>query len=408
MENFTMARPRKAVEEQWQAMTEPLQLEDGSRAVTWQNQATGETRITPLGLHPTDQPNYQAALVEEPEEIEETAVDRVSAMLRLAGDADRADLKVYRVKEGQLEYCAQYKPEQFEESSFELLRRRFGAGDYEIRLYAADPATRRYGVRNRTRLKIADDRIGPEESAALPNGMSQVLGAIADGQRQMLEALVQMKQQPQKDPMEEMTKMLSMMTMMREAMGLNNQAQQKSSIGEIVDAIKELKAASSIIDNEKDNDEDNPMKMLPQVLELVKAGVISQPQAPQPLGAMIPPVALPPDMAAAQLMADPEPEAEDDPQNLRGLLQQLIAIRGQENDIPKAAMFIYEAMPDNIVEIMFSQVWWLALSAAAPEVKPHKEWLKNVRTVAIDLFNQAEQDEGEDEPTKIDEPPKAA
>lgn len=400
-----MARPRKIIEQEWQAMTEPLQLEDGTRAITWQHQGTGEQRIVPLGTHPLEQPNYQPMQLEEAEEpIEETAVDRVSAMLKLAGDADRADLKVYRVKEGQLEYCAQYKPEQFEEGSFELLRRRFGAGDYEIRLYAADPVTRRYGVRNRTRLKIADDRGAPEEAAGLPNGMSQVLGAIADGQRQMLEALVQMKQTPQKDPMEEMTKMLSMMTMMREAMGLNNQSQQKSSIGEIVDAIKELKAASSIIDNEKD-DEDNPMKMLPQVLELVKAGVIQQPQAPQPLGAMIPPVALPPDLSPQQVHAQPEAE-EDDPQNLRGLLAQLLAHRGMENDIPAAAMYIYNEMPDDIVEIMFSSVWWIALSAAAPEVKPHKEWLQNVRMVAIELFNQAEQDEGE--PQKIDEPKKSA
>ena len=403
-----MARPRKQIEQEWQAMTEPLALEDGSRAVTWQHQGTGETRIVPFGTHPTEQPNYQPMPIEEAEEqIEETAVDRVSAMLKLAGDADRADLKIYRVKEGQLEYCAQYKPEQFEESSFELLRRRFGAGDYEIRLYAADPVTRRYGVRNRTRLKIADDRGAPEEAAGLPNGMSQVLGAIADGQRQMLEALVQMKQTPAKDPMEEMTKMLSMMTMMREAMGLNAQAQQKSSIGEIVDAIKELKAASSIIDNEKD-DEDNPMKLLPSVLELVKAGVVQQPQPMQTHGAIIPPVALPPDMiSVSQFQPEPQADSEDDPQNLRGLLQQLLAHRGQENDIPAAAMFIYNEMPDNIVEIMFSQVWWLALSAAAPEVKPHKEWLKNVRMVAMQLFEQAEQDEGE-ESGNIDEPPKAA
>jgi uncharacterized protein YgfB (UPF0149 family) len=400
-----MARPRKAVEDQWQAMTEPMQLEDGSRAVTWQNQQTGEMRIVSLGMHPEQQPNYQPMQVDQQEEIEETALDRVTSMLKLVGDSDRADLKVYRIREGQLEYCAQYKPEQFEEGSFELLRRRFGAGDYELRLYCNDPVTKRYGVRNRTRLKIADDK-APEETG-LPSGMGQVLGAIADGQRQMLEALVQMKQQPARDPMEEMTKMLSMMTMMREAMGLNQQSQQKSSIGEIVDAIKELRAASSIIDNEKD-DEDNPMKLLPSVLELVKAGV-SQPQQPQPTLGVIPPVALPPDMVPPQQPQQPEEgdaELEDDPQNLRGLLQQLIAIRGQENDIPKAAMFIYEAMPDNIVEIMFSGVWWLALSAAAPEVKPHKDWLKAVRTVAIELFNQAEQDEGE--PQNIDEPPKAA
>jgi len=392
-----MGRPRKVVDQEWQAMTEPMALENGSRAVTWQHQGTGETRIVPLGTHPLEQPNYQA--VEAPqEEIEETALDRVTAMLRLATDADRADLKVYRIKDGVLEYCVSYKPEQFEEGSFELLRKRFGAGDYEIRLYSSDPVTRRFSCRNRTRLKIADDK-SPEEATGLPNGMGQVLGAIADGQRQMLEALVQMKQQPQKDPMEEMTKMLSMMTMMRQAMGLDGQVQQKSSIGEIVDAIKELRAASSIIDNE-DKDEDNPMKLLPQVLELVKAGVVSQPQPMQTHGAIIPPVALPPDLVQAQ--SEPE-EPEEDPQNLRGLLAQLLAHRGQENDIPAAAMFIYEQMPDNIVEIMFSQVWWLALSAAAPEVKPHKEWLKAVRTVAMDLFEQ-----GDNEPEKVDEPPKAA
>lgn len=382
-------------------MTEPMQLEDGSRAVTWQNQQTGETRIVAFGIHPLEQTNYQPLqLVQEEseEEIEETAVDRISAMLRMAGDADRADLKVYRIKEGQLEYCASYKPEQFEEGNFELLRRRFGSGDYEIRLYAHDPTTRRYGVRTRTRLKIADDRM-PEDSSGLPNGMNQVLGAIADGQRQMLEALVQMKQTPQKDPMEDMQRMFGMMTMMRQAMGLDSQSQQRSSIGEIVDAIKELRAASSIIANEE-KDEDNMMKMLPQVLELVKAGVIQQPQTPQPLAAVIPPVALPPDLMPK---AQTEPE-EEDPQNLRGLLAQLLAHRGMENDIPAAAMFIYNEMPDNIVEIMFSQVWWLALSAAAPEVKPHKEWLQNVRTVAIQLFEQGE----EDELKKIDDEVKTA
>jgi hypothetical protein len=330
------------------------------------------------------------------EEIEETAVDRISTMLRAAGGADRADVKVYRITEGQLEYCASYKPEQFEEGNLDLLRRRFGAGDYEIRLYAADANSGRYGVRNRTRLKIADDKM-PQAEHEMQNGMTQVLGAIADGQRQMLEAIVAMKQAPQKDPMEEMTKMLGMMSMMREAMGLNGGAQQKSSIGEIVDAIKELRAASSIIENEKE-DEDNPMKLLPQVLELVKAGVVSQPQTPQPLAAVIPPVALPPDMEAAQ--AD---QAEDDPQNLRGLLNELLAIHGQENDIAQGAMFVYEKMPDDIVEIMFSGVWWIALSAAAPNVKAHKGWLTNVRTVAMQLFEQAE-----NEPEQVDEPGKAA
>jgi len=324
-------------------------------------------------------------------------------MLRMAGDADRADLKVYRIKEGQLEYCASYKPEQFEEVNFELLRRRFGAGDYEIRLYSADPVTRRFGVRNRTRLKIADDRGVPEESAGIPNAMNQVLGAIADGQRQMLEALVQMKQTPAKDPMEEMTKMLSMMTMMREAMGLNQAqpASTKSSIGEIVEAIKELRGAAAEVMPEKEESNDL-MGMLPKVLDLVTA---AQGQQAAPNGEMAPmhqaaidpvlsPVTLPPAFAAQATKKESDDMNPLTLLKLRGYLKTLVGYAEKKAPTSEAAQFVYEKLPDDLIEMMELPTWFELLGAVAPEVKAHQDYLTEVRNEALAMFNDDAEAEG--------------
>ena len=386
-------------------MTEPMKTEDGALAVAWQHSSTGETKVVPLGMHP-DQPEPMAM---EDEPMEETAVDRIAAMLRVAGDSERADLKVYRIKEGTLQFCASYKPESFENGDFEMIRKRFGPGEYEIRLYATDPVSRRFGVKTRTRLSIAEDHQTQEAEAGVPNAMAQMLGAIADGQRQMLDALVAMKQTPPKDPMEDMSKMLSMMSLMREAMGLNGGSQQKSSIGEIVDAIKELRAASEIIEDKQE--EDSTMKMLPQVLELVKAGVISQPQQPQPMAAMIPPVQLPPDMAAhiqpqiqgTQAMPDHTSEAGAE---LRELLTRLCRMKDENKTVEEAAQFVYDYMPDEIVEIMFSSVWLMVLKAVA-NVDGYEDWLARVRPAAMALF-ETQEDDAQDDTQALDEQPKKA
>lgn len=403
------SRARKPAQAVWEAMTEPMKMADGSLAVTWRHTGTEETKVVPLGMHPDETTGSPLSLVpQEDEPMEETAVDRIAAMLRVAGDSERADLKVYRIKEGTLQFCASYKPETFENGDFEMIRKRFGAGEYEIRLYATDPVSRRFGVRTRTKLAIAEDA-EIEAEQPLGNGMAQVLGAIADGQRQMLDALVAMKQTPPKDPMEDMSKMLSMMSLMREAMGLNGGSQQKSSIGEIVDAIKELRAASEIIEDKQE--EDSTMKMLPQVLELVKAGVISQPQQPQPMAAMIPPVQLPPDMAAhiqpqiqgTQAMPDHTSEAGAE---LRELLTRLCRMKDENKTVEEAAQFVYDYMPDEIVEIMFSSVWLMVLKAVA-NVDGYEDWLARVRPAAMALF-ETQEDDAQDDTQALDEQPKKA
>ena len=398
-----MARPRKTPAPMWEQVGES-DVYPGPNLIIWRHSQTGEQRSRPVGIHPdapTDEPMTMAAAEQQEEDFEETATDRVATMLELASDAERAELKIYRVAQGQLEWCANYTPEQFEDSNFETLRQQFGPGEYELRLYASTPDSRKFAVRRKTRITIAKQSGPDDKAAALPNGLSQILGTIAQGQAQMLDALVQMKQQPQRDPMEEMTKMLSMMTMMRQAMGIDNNTS-KSSIGEIVGAIKELRMASEEINPE--TEKDSLLSSLPQVLDLVKTGIQAQ-QQPTIIPGTLPGVQLPPDIAAAPPIQtqpeEPQQMQNDDPRNLRGLLSQLLAIRGQPQDVEKAALFIFSDMPDDIVEIMFSKIWWLALCAAAPEVKPHRDWLELVRAEAMPMFEVEE----DDEQSEIDEQP---
>ena len=339
-------------------------------------------------------------------ESEETSTERVATLLSLANGEERAYINVHRLNKGTFEYCKRYQPSEFEDGSFDLIRDTFGAGEYEMRLYGVDPKTNRFTLRKRTRILMAEVPKKPDQ-AALPNGLSQVLSTIAQGQQQMLDALVQMKQQPQKDPMDEMTKMLSMMSMMREAMGLN-QAQPatsgKSSIGEIVEAIKELRGAAAEVMPEKE--EPGLMGMLPKVIELVAAGQAQQgqqaaqmvpmePTYQAEIGGVLSPVTMPAAFQTAQ--ANPEqPNQDDDDMNpmgvfkLRGYLKNLVGYAQRNAPIEEAAQYVYEKIPDELIDIMELPSWFSVLSAVASEVRPHQAYLTQVRDAAIALLNQDE------------------
>jgi hypothetical protein len=256
---------------------------------------------------------------------------------------------------------------------------------------------------------------------SLPSGIAQVLGAIAQGQSQMLDALVQMKQQPQKDPMEEMTKMLSMMTMMRQAMGMDGQQRSGSSIGEIVEAIRELRSAADEVSPQREEPE-TMMAMLPKVLDIVSAGMgKGQPQA-QPEPEAFHPVDLPPAFAQApqQVQAQPQsepkpvyqpnpepeptqtqPQSEEQMQfgkylfKLRAYLSALVDMATKAIPPEKTAEFVVDKLPDELLEIMELPNWFEQLAAVAPEVKNHEAYLRQVRDLALGMLEF--EDEGEDD-----------
>ena len=393
--------PEIETNDAWRQVSEPLEMANGVMAIHWRNGETGQTRIVPAGVHPDDQAleSYSIKTMEEDEPIEETATDRVAAMMSGAGPDERAEVKVYRINSGQLEYCAGYKPDEFESGNFDLLRDRFGAGIYELRLYATNPTSKKFAVRQKLRVTIVEDKHAIT-SGGLGSGMAQVLQTIAQGQQQMLEALVSIKSAPAKDPMEEMTKMMGMMSMMREAMGMNqSQGREKSSIGEIVSAIRELRgAADEIAPQEKEPD--GLMSVLPKMLELVSKGQESQ-QASQQM-AQFPPVQLPPSFQAP---AQPEPQEQPQAQpvtqeesdmkmftaiKLKSYLKTLIDLAVKKTPVTTAAEFVYEKIPDELIEIMALENWFDLLSFVAPDVKDHKEWLQQVRDTALAMFEEAE------------------
>lgn len=398
-----VASVNDAINNPWQA-GEAVEMSNGMTVVRWQNRLTDEVRLIPEGLHPDDQPltDPQLPATVEPD-YEETATDRVSAMLAQASGYDRAEVNVYRMVNGTREYCRKFRPDEFEDGSFDMLREMFGPGEYELRLYSTDPVTRKFSVRNLTRIKISD--VKTPARAELPSGLSQVLSTIAQGQERMLTALVEMKQAPQKDPMEEMSRMLTMMTAMREAMGLNQtQTREKSSIGEIVAAIRELRGAAEELTPQTEKEPDSLVGMLPKVLELVQAGQQAQQSAPQDLSGMIPqtdpgavlsPVTIPPSMiqTPAANSTEDEPVKITTAFKLRAYLKALIDMAKANDPVPKAAQFVYEKLPDDLLDMMELPAWFEMLASVAPEVRDHKDYITKVRDAAMALLNEPEDDQ---------------
>jgi hypothetical protein len=399
-----MATRRKSANDPWKQVSEPIEMANGTMAIHWRNTDTGDTRIVPAGTHPEDQPlSLQMLQTDEDDETppEETATDRVAAMMQVAHGEDRAELKVYRIVQGQMEYCRGYKPEEFEDGNFDMLRDRFGAGEYEIRLYATHPTTRKFCVRSRIKIKIAPDNATRTGGSGMDSGMAQVLSTIAQGQQQMLEALVQIKQTPPKDPMEEMGKMMAMMVTMREAMGMNQtQSREKSSIGEIVSAIRELRNASEEISPEREPD--SLMASLPKMLELITKGQEAQMQQPP---AQFYPVTLPPSLQSTPkpIQAPEEPDQTPAPTpipnetddmkaftfiKLRSYLKTLCDMAAAGDSKEKGAAFVYDNLPDELVEIMALANWFELLSTAASDCKAHKDWLLAVRDLSLAMFEE--------------------
>ncbi|NBZ96806.1 MAG: hypothetical protein EBR40_10345 [Proteobacteria bacterium] len=389
-----MARPLRKIADPWTVISTDSESE---RAI-WEHAQTGERRIIPVGFHPNDAGLQQPAVaLPVDEDFEETATDRIAVLLQAAQSDARAEVKVYRISQGKLQYCRGYDPAEFEEGNLDMLRERYGPGEYEIRLYATDPATNKFVIRNKARVDIAAEQ--PRLGAVEPqSGLGQVLTTIAEGQRAMLEALT--RQAPQRDAAEEMTKMLGMMKLMREAMGMDAAPAQRSTIGEIVTAIKELKgAAREIIPDERDEDAD-PLAMAGKIISMVQA-TQAQPQ-PQAM----PVVSLPETLQAEpQPQPNPTPEmpAFENPEDelnfltmltLKAHLKSLVAYAVKNAPIEKAAQYVFDRLPDDLLEIMESDEWFTLLAQVAPETKDHKEYLEKVRAAALKLFEaESQQDD---------------
>jgi len=413
-----MARPRK-IPDPWQPQADPETLENGQPVQIWANEATGERRLVPVGLHPSQQPLADPD-PEDDEEEEDTPEARMFALMQQAQQMGGVTLRLYRMERGnKLAWLEDYSAAEWEEGGEKMVRDTFGAGDYEVRFWQK-------GVRSPLKAKfsfhIAGPRGGHAPAPQTDPNLTQLLASVAENQRAMLAALTD-KPAPA-DPTIEMQKMLALMVTMRQALGMENQP--KSQIGEIVTAIRELREASDEIAPPKES-EDSLLSQLPRVLDVVQAGLAQQreqqvqPQVMLPLQIppsiaaapipSMPPVALPdpaPRVKLAAVPPTPEPTLPPNPNpeepsvfnplvliQLRAYLKTLIGYAQRDEPIAKAAQLVYDKLPDEIVEILTLENWFDLLVEVAPEAKPHQDYLTRTREAALALF-----DEGDEEPEK--------
>jgi hypothetical protein len=341
------------------------------------------------------------ALDDEPPE--ETAEDRVALMLRDMRDAQNAQVRLYRknANSKKLAWCADYSPEQFEGGGFDMIRAQWGAGSFEVRVYGKTTGGA-FGLIGRSEVEIVAPLVTAAAPASNNSELAQILASMADTNSKLLAKL---SEKP--DPTVSMKESFALMAMMREAMGLNGApvTPQRSSIGEIIDAIKELKGAQELIaPATPDADPDNPMTMLPQIVELVKAAL------QKPAADTMPTIRAPLSIAAAPLPVAPMPApvATVDDQRfeeqmmlaMKEVLAQLVAkVIAQENT-DDVAEWVYEKLPDDLVGVLQGDDWFAMLSMVAPELKPHEAYLTQVREKALAIFaEESSTDASEGHPT---------
>ncbi|NDG04026.1 MAG: hypothetical protein EB121_01540 [Alphaproteobacteria bacterium] len=143
------------------------------------------------------------------------------------------------------------------------------------------------------------------------------------------------------------------------------------------------------------------------MLEVVQAGMAQQQAQPQPM----PLVELPPSMNVPippQPQPQPQPQPETQPQGenevfnplvilqLKAYLRTLLKMAQENKPVETGAQFVYDKMPDEIVELMGLDTWLDLLIEVAPESKKHEAWLTQVRDKALTMFDQVD-DAGEPE-----------
>lgn len=321
------------------------------------------------------------------EDVEETGVDRISAMLGGVLEDDRAYVKVQRViGPNKYGHCDDYSVADYEQGGLKMIRETWGPGEYDIRLYGVNRESGRFGVLKSARVSVLAMRDEPIAPAKQNTELAQVLQTIAQGQQQMLAALTE-KPAPV-DPMLQMTQMLTLMATMKDALGLGQQQNQsQSQLKDIVAAMREMKEVSAEFAPKESESEPSLMGMLPNMLELIKTQIGQQREPIQ----QIPNEPIQPAVAIQQAEPiSPQPQENGDEQMsviaLLGQLKRLVTMASTNIDYKLGAELIYEKLPDDFIELMASEEWWSLLSQVNADVVPHKEWLTKARDAAIAMF----------------------
>lgn len=362
---------------------------------------------------------------QQQEEQEESPLDRISQAFSDV-DTERASKvqlwrHVYDAKVGKkrLEWLCDYEPAEFEHNDLSLIRDKWGPGQYQLRLYGYKNGSNYKTVLARPEFYIGADPAAPNLAVAAnpivaqaQNDLTAMVQMLAAGQQRMLEALT-----ARPDSMAQMKDMFGLMALMREATGANTAAPQKSSIGEIIDAIKELKGVQSLIGGEEPKSETERLMemaqpligMVQQAVQQPPAQVMPQvampmqfaprPPVPQPMQQMHErnPIEIftpaPPTVVGPNELPPLDQPVEQIEMLLREQLTKLLTMAEEKKPVSEGAEFAYEVLPDEFIEILHAPFWFAALQSYESKVNAHTKWFEGVRNELLKMFKEDEQTE---------------
>lgn len=376
--------------------------------------------------------------------IEQSPIERVMVALQDSVEpGKRTRLQLYRLvpdtpgKPMREEWCTDLTPDEFEAGGLGAIRDTWGPGGYVAHLmgykrgspYFTRVASPRFSI---APLPGAGAR--PSESSGALAGIESAMRSMAESQARLIEALAESRAAPAVNPVAQMQETLGLMTAMREAMGLNNQQaprQEKSSIGEIVEAIRELKEVSSLVNPDSPSDKTDIERLIEMgtpLLGMVQQAMQSRPQTPSQSQQVFeaPQLRVPKQFGessdvsgvqsneisgtASNEVVHVKAEVSQTPQTqspISGIEQQtqeiilnelqmhlktLVSMAEKGESIEKGAELVYDKLPDDWIELLHMEIWWSALSTAAPNVVNHAEWFKQVRDQVVKMFAEDEND----------------
>jgi hypothetical protein len=369
--------------------------------------------------------NSEVTVPEGPDEdLQEAPTDRLARVLGSLDEDARASVRVYRLdpKTRAMAWCRNYTVQEFEErGDLEGIRQLWGPGEYVIRIYATQPGTNRYVVRNAVQLTIAPDPTAATAPVAQQNSeIAAVLQSMQQSNQAMFEQLARaLGERP--DPMAQMKSTIELFALMKAASG----DAPKSQLGEIVGAIRELRSVAEEI-NPKPEPADDTGGLLPmagQLMSMIANAQQAQQQQAQQVAQFpaLPPVAMPPSLrqrasapaappmvplpvidpqspvpttAPAPLLDHPTPAPELTPEDaamfaeLNALFTAALAMASDGKPAEEGAELLYEKLPDPILDVVFSDQWYEALVQVAPQCAQHEAWIREVRAIMLEFAEE--------------------
>jgi len=313
----------------------------------------------------------------------ETAVDRVSTMLEGLDPEAKSEVKVFRVNsDGTMGYCKGYKPQEFEQGGFDMLRENFGAGKFEIRLHGIHPVSGSYRMLQR-QVIVIESLVSTAPALKVVNGENP----------HMMELLKQLvdRQAPVTSQKESMKEMLELMVLFKSVMGGD---QPKNQLSDLVAAMREMREVSKEF---SPVEKDTPDTLLGALTPILK--IVADSQAQRTNTPLLPSAVVPQNLSAeVNPIADLTPEQKQQYDVFQAQMNMLIVMASAKQDTQTCADSFYPMLADELLDLLEEEKWFENLVQVEPRCADHQAWITEVRNHICKMI--ADDHEPEIEPVK--------